>query len=571
MRLVDRLYDWLSQGPAPDCDQVFATALPHAEPEWSERIIRILLMRGQGASWAALIGHYDRLTPEVQALLHYQPDNMQAGIARAAKSSSPTSRANALRALDSWPLARLSYLLPNAIRDPSPTVRGLAAEILYKMADSYQNRPSPSDDGQSPQSVKCAAQKQQLVLALNEAFQAYEVHMQAKILEACLWYARDLGDLLWNKLTTRRSHAAAVVSELLESWNHPRLAYFMVGALRYPEWRQPVGRLLRLWESVPEISALLSQSDLLEDEAIRTRLGDVLNPHWFRACDDTLSELPPPLRRLAPRWVILAGYNEAEKLNLLARWLGTEDSDFHAAVICALAEFNTPASRSLLKQAAESGSELAPFAGWSAQALDTEAVKDALNKELPDDQQTGSSDPRINKAGDFRDTGFKTLWKACRSTPPLKRTELMAALRENAAPWSEELGEKLQSADPRDRILVLQVISTQRLAGRFRDDIEHLLSDPVKGIRDLARKLLERIDAQPATQAAPIEVVAPPEPVDRQMLQQIWDELQAALKRLSNESEAAADVELMSRIRALLQDIHRTRSETQPLCSEVRA
>ncbi|MFQ5807957.1 MAG: hypothetical protein ACE5I3_16045, partial [Phycisphaerae bacterium] len=65
MRLVDRLYDWLSQGPTPDCDRIFAAALPHAEPAWSERIVRILLKRGQEASWAALIGRYDQLAPEI--------------------------------------------------------------------------------------------------------------------------------------------------------------------------------------------------------------------------------------------------------------------------------------------------------------------------------------------------------------------------------------------------------------------------------------------------------------------------------------------------------------------------
>ena len=106
--------------------------------------MQVLLLRGRDASWAGLIGQYDRLTPEIRELLQHPDEHVQGGIALALKSPLRDVRVNALRALGQQPDGRMAYLLPLALRDPSGTVRGEAAEIFRKIADSFLEQPAPT-------------------------------------------------------------------------------------------------------------------------------------------------------------------------------------------------------------------------------------------------------------------------------------------------------------------------------------------------------------------------------------------------------------------------------------------
>src|SRR5262245_19746064 len=98
MPLSDRLYLWLASGPTPDCDEILAGALPHAEPPWDARILRVLLERDHDASWGGLIGALDRLPAEVRTAVFANRDKLCAGIATALKARLPSQRLNALAA-----------------------------------------------------------------------------------------------------------------------------------------------------------------------------------------------------------------------------------------------------------------------------------------------------------------------------------------------------------------------------------------------------------------------------------------------------------------------------------------
>ncbi len=404
MPLVDRLYGWLSQGSTPDCDRIFAAALVHAGPPWSERIIRALLGRGHEASWAALIGHYERLTPELRAQLQQRSDRMKAGIALALRSPSADTRANALLASDEQPHIRMAYLLPDAIRDPAPRVGTLAAQVWRRMVDAFLDRPPPSADADGASCRARATERQAIILALKEALGTFDLHKRVEVLETGLWLARELGETLWNKLTSRRSPAGMLVKQHLSSWNHPRLAHFLVSALSRPEWRETAGRVLRTWKTVAELTALLRESGPLGDPEIREHLSCVEHPAWFSETDDGLTELPPELRPLAPRWVCHAVYREPERTALLSRWLRAPDPDLHRAVVYALAEVDTAGARALLRQVAESASPQASFARWCVCALDTDRVRSAMSgagKRCRQARHGGGPDP-TRRRGDLR-------------------------------------------------------------------------------------------------------------------------------------------------------------------------
>jgi hypothetical protein len=557
MRQIDRLYDWLLEGPAPECDRILGAALTHAEPVWAEQMIRLLLKRGEDASWAALIGHYDRLSPEVCALLHQQRERMQAGVALALKSSSRATRANALRALGQQPLVQMAYLLPYALRDSSREVRELAGRTLHQMGESFLGQPVPSEGADRAVRQAYEEQRSQLNLALAEALRAFDLHCRVEVLEVGLWFARDLGELLWDRLAPHRSHAGTVVAQQIFDWSGPRLAYFLLTALKRPSWRRTATRVLQRWRTVPHVAALLQEQDLLRDPGIRRRLGGIHSPHWFTETDEGLADLEPHLRPRAPQLVCHAGYTESEKLALLSRWLQAPDAELHSAAVHALAQIDTPEARALLGEVAESDSSLARLAGWCARAFDTDAVKEALERELPN-----VAEKDLKLAGGLPEQeGFEVdcdmLWQACRRVSPDARGELIAMLRENARVWQGALRSYLRSSDAYDRVLALQVISTGELAQWFRGEVETLLDDPIKGIRELVGRLLEALPNTPPTFDgwAP---VAGGQSSQRgpQALDEARSELRAMLARLGTGEHGAMDAELVGRIRDLLRVVY---------------
>src|SRR5690606_2644864 len=106
-------------------------------------------------------------------------------------------------------------------------------------------------------------------------------HHRADVLQAALWLCRDLEARLWPLLNAPRSHASLLASERLTSWNGPRLAGFLLSALRHPAWRALAARILGGWRGRDELVALLRESAYLDDSEVRRRLAAIRDPQWF--------------------------------------------------------------------------------------------------------------------------------------------------------------------------------------------------------------------------------------------------------------------------------------------------
>ncbi len=553
MLLVNKLYDWLSQGPSPDCDRILAAGLPRAEAQWRERIVAVLLARQNAAAWGGLIAAYDQLDEPTRAHIRQQRDHFYDGVALAYKSSDAEARANALRALADAPCIRMFYLLSQAVRDPAPRVRALAGGVLRQAADAFLA--ALETDRPLDHCGEIDEARRRAVLALDEALRTFDLHHRNEVLEVALWFAEDLGPRLWQRLETRRSRVRVAVAEQLASWNGPRLAYFLVTALTRPDWRRNAARLLAGWQTPEQIKALLEQSDLLDDPEIRRNLSAVHEPRWFDRLDPRLRLLPEHLRPLAPRWTCHAGFSEARRASLLSRWVDSDDPELHKAAVYALAEIDSPTARAILQQVADSDSPLATFARWCVVALETEIVKAALNAPLRGrtEHPATPATPQEQAASD----DCTMLWQACRRTPPAKRGPLIAALREHADVWRPQLQAYMRSPDPRDRILALQVVSTEKLALRFRRDLEALLDDPLDGIRHLAQTLIRVLSQQPLLPRHSDEELSVPAPDgedperDRQRRK-----LRAMLEKLSSGQADPSDPKTVERVRELLRQVY---------------
>lgn len=335
MSKVDKIYEWLSGDESPEASAILAAALAHAEPPYLARIAGILLGRRHDVAWAALVVEHDRLPVVMQRALDRQPELLRAGTGSALRSRTPRGRQSALALLASSPDPRLAYDVAEALRDPDLQIRTQASAVLRNMANRVLD--PPHGVGDPVDAAAAPAERAALLVGLREALRTFPVHQRVDALETCLWFAKELGDVLWESLTGPRSRTGPVVALHLASWNHPRLAGFLLLALAQPPWRQPARALLNKWSTRADLLALLAHTDLLANPLIRRRLRLLRRPAWLGAAGPLAADLPRDVRAKIPQWVCCLGFSPTERIRWLRRWQQSPLPEVQRAATDALA------------------------------------------------------------------------------------------------------------------------------------------------------------------------------------------------------------------------------------------
>ena len=485
MALADRVYEWLASGPTPGSERALGDALRYAEPAYFDRLADCLIQRRTPAAWSALISRYADLSANIRTAIKAEPDLVMAGISTAMKSGDADVRMNALEAYGDTPSERLSHLLPQALRDSSLPVRSRAAEVLRVVSAAVYSKwerrlESSADDekGELEQSVR------KMVDTLRDILRTIDIHRRVETVEPCIWFCEQIGSALWQAINKPRSRVAHVLSERLSEWNETRIAPFLLRASATPEWRREAHKLLAAWQTPDQLTALLRNTSMLGDPAIRRGVLGIKNPKWFAKLAWELSDVPEELRRFAPNWVVAGGFTDRERVAYLTRWAAAAHLRLSEAAAHALAKLGhadtlpiraaaaTPRSRAAAPvhggPAASQRDHHAPFERAAVAHADPPAVVD-----------------------DSHSPEFAMLWKLCRRTPPGENGELLTLLLEHIGVWGHRLADCARSPDPRDRILSLQIIRAGGLVERFREQLEALQRDKIEGIRKLAAVILE--------------------------------------------------------------------------------
>ncbi|RMF74081.1 MAG: hypothetical protein D6744_14935 [Planctomycetota bacterium] len=524
MLLVEKLFRWLATGPAPDCDLILADALKRAEPAWSERIVNTLRHRNTEASWAALVGAYEKLPDDVRDWLRDEPERLETAVAQVLRIRDADTRLNALRLLAETPSPPLAFAVAGVLRDPNRLVRQKAGEVLRITSDAALNIVKAPGVGEEVRRTT----RRQIIEALREALRTFPLHSRSEALQACLWFARDLGDELWRRLTAPSSRAGMIAAEHILVWDDPRMAGFLVTALRYPAWRSTAQRVLRAWRSPEQIAALFAQADLLRDDGVRRAVATIKQPAWFSEVGGNLDRIPVELRPHAPAWLGACGVDEHEKLALLALWVEADDDTLRNAALDAVSRLSLPEAHAIVEQAATAAPGEPP-------------------EPTPESAPERTKQPE-SAATSPADEEFKALWSAGRNLHPAQRTELIARIRSHLPQCRELLRRRLHGADPRDRVMALQVVSSRAWALRFRADLELLTRDPVEAIRRLAQSMIQSISGappQPDSQGES-ENATPPDADDPRA------KLSRTLRELMREGPDQPDGRLVDQVRSLL-------------------
>jgi hypothetical protein len=358
MKLVEPLYNWLATLDDPEADHILAAGLEHADAPCIAKMVCTLLGRKTELAWKGLVSNYDRLDTAGREQLRMSDEALlRAGVAAALKSETPRHRQNAVALLVELNQPQFTRLASEALRDILPAIRETAAQVIRTSAERVWA--DSETTGRGAPEVRTT-----VIEALRAGLQSFDVHFRLEILETSLWFAKDLRETLWNVLGTRRSHAAYAVTEQLPTWDHPRLASFILIALGWPSWRWTAQELLDRWSTREQLLAILRNSDLLADPQVRDSLHVVKAPAWLAAAGSDLAELSPADRTLVPQWLCHLGYPDEDRVRILARWRLSRYPEVQRAAIYALAKLESREALRILADDAVRPGPMMQFARW---------------------------------------------------------------------------------------------------------------------------------------------------------------------------------------------------------------
>lgn len=360
MNEVEKLYRWLSTERSNEANRVLAAALERAEPVYAARIAAILLQRKNETAWAGLVANYDRLNADARRQMQANPELLRAAAATALTSRTERERVNALNLLGDQSQPQLAYLLVDGLRDPSPRIRETSARVICAHAERFLSAPPPRDQA----AADADAERADFISSLREALRTFELHQRRDVLQVCLWFAKDLGDTLWEALAAPRSQCALVVDQHLQAWNHPRLAGFLLLALARPAWRKPALAILNSWNSRRELLAIVKHSDVLGNAEITQQLALIRQPRWFAAAGATLADLPRYAQAQIPHWLCYLGFTSEQRVAVLRKWHASPLPEVRRAATYALAALGTPEAVAVLAAASAGSGPLQRFARW---------------------------------------------------------------------------------------------------------------------------------------------------------------------------------------------------------------
>lgn len=499
MAAIDSIYEWIASQPAPHADHPLAAALPRAEDDYFSRLADVLLTRRTEPAWAGLIGSHDRLSPAQRARVWERIDLVRRGAAVAARSSSSTARLNAFTLLAESPFIKLVYLIPDALRDPSHPVRDKAAQAFRQMAECFLSHTMPPRDGVAWRKSLDPDQREFLNVVWG-LFRNFKRHLRIEAFEITLWFSRYFDRELWDVLEAPRSHAGYVVREHLPAWDDPRLAGFLLLALRREHWRRLAARTLAGWSTFEECRALLQHTELLEHPDTARQISLIKSPPWFGVWQQHWRQLSALEQCQVPRWMSIARLDDEVRVRLLEPQLFAEEPRIRRAALYALARVPTQSATRLLSRIAAAGADgPAHYASWVLLGRQGNLVREApAHSKLPHPDEG----PAARVTLEAHQHEFSIFWQMLRRQAMTPEQGIFHELHENLADWHGPLRRQLRAPDPRDRVMALRLIEAADIGGAFRDELATMLDDSAPGVRGLAVRMLKQHLLGAATEGA---------------------------------------------------------------------
>jgi len=500
-------------------------ALPSLDPVAQAAGVEMLVRRGFPQGQGGLVGRFGSFDGALQHIILRHVRDLYAGVRLAMAGGAVEERLGAIEVIRRGGEGPLVYLLGTALRTRCPTTREAAAEALSEMSDRLREQlDGPTlAEGMSSLSNYTGC----ITDALRGALLGWEIHVQPKVLLACLRHIRWLEDALLAKLEEPRTRVAHAIGSLVAGTADPHLAGFVLRALAIPPLRSAAIQAIAHARAPRFLGALGRQRWLLADPRIERACLRIREMRWLEEGGDILASLAVPEAAGLIALIGATGVRSERKMGAYRSVLSLGVPELEAAVMWQLIVDEHPAATDLLGMAAGRTS------GVARRVADRELKRRQVEPFVPGQglSQADATERGPEQAPTRED--WVHYWSRFDELSAEQQATDAEALRRVGEDLLVPLQAKLGSSLPLERARALRIVARLGLASQVEERVYRLTSDLDSVVRSAAVSLLVDL---PGTTAHRIL---------RRMLDDPDDRVQANAVDVLDEMDAAGREELL--------------------------
>ncbi len=478
----------------PAADAALLAALQDADPPVAQAIVETILSRNTKEGLIGLVQHFHLLDESLRQAVLIDWERLFSVLREAAQSRHDQTRVNVLEIIRRARIYRAAYLVETALRHRASKVRAAASTTLCFLADELlRTAPahlSNSDlESMTPEQIhqemadleSYAEDRRQVVSSIEAALSCFEVHHQAQVVEAALWFVDEMSQTFWALMNAQGSRIAQAAVQLLQKGITPRLVPFAMTALNSSELRPNVLRAFAAGGDLALLEEWLRQSWRL----VQPKTARAMNCLKQLACAGEFGRelflLPPRSHRHLPHWIASTSMAPRDKVELLQEVLHRGDRDTKRAVLWALGSMpDVPVNEMLRNFHCPEDPEVEQLARLDlARRCPLEAPLSRLLAGKAWAQSLGRT-PRPQAIT------FDRYWAAFDGLREEQKLELGRQMLECTPLLKSMLGRRLSSPELGERVRAIRVISTLELADKFQEHLYQLCHDPRSEVRSAA-------------------------------------------------------------------------------------
>jgi HEAT repeat protein len=484
-------------------DALGATALDEAIPTAgvNERLplVQALVSIDPAKGLSAVVRHLHELPNSVQEHARAHADRLDAPIREALVSRQPAAVANAIELLVELRLARLAYLLPEAVRHGPGETRKQAAMGLLSLAKARQEIP--------------ADQRPHLCSAIEPTIVAYERHPHPALLDAFLELLTCSMPQAWSALSDPEHPAVGPLRDRLAAGRSPASRTALLPMFTVPTLTHACAAGLRQAIEQGQLNEVLTHAWALTQTSVLHSLQRLDPPEPYLPKPQAIAQLDdaarasladyyaalplPPDRLIQQLSVLLEDGAPAVRLSALRVWVHVDRSEpaVRQRMIEGLGTLTQDRESSLARLALRTleswGESLVRAAAGKLLHSPHEFVRDAINRRLGV-------------------VAFEKLWKRWAEMQPEHRLLTARAVRKIDPEFEHRLRQKL-AGRAEDRTRALALIHLLHLGPALAESILPLGSDADVHVLATAAIVLGQID-RPAAQEMLTKLMHHPDP-----------------------------------------------------------
>lgn len=474
----------LEDEPNVAVEGALVEALPTLGPGQQAAALDMIARRGHAQGLAAVVTRFGRLDRCAQRLVLERIASFFGGVRHAVGSGSLDERLSGLELIELSGDARLAYLLATAIRAACPRTRERAAAVLHALTARHIEEHVLR--GSSPEAGAFGETRANLVAALTEAVNGWEVHLQPRALEAALYLPDELGPVLIAKMDESRSHITAAIHGLLEGATDWRLAGFALRALAMAPLRKTAAGVIAAATDDAFVLALGVHARLLADDEVRKGCLWIRELRFLANGADRLAKMSAG-EGVAILWLIGAsGLAPPRKAEIFREVLALDVPDLSRTIVHQLGADGGEWATELLTVI--SSRDRGDIARIAAEQL---ALRHAPVRHAPAASvaPTEAEAPREAERSNPR-RPWERLWERFDDLSGEERVVAADAVAVAGADLLVPLRAKLASSLPLDRARALRIARTLRLVPAIEEEVYRLTSDHDAIVRSAAVAVL---------------------------------------------------------------------------------